>query len=168
MSRDHRAADPEGPLGFGILTVSDSRTPETDLGGRILLEAVERAGHLSVSYAIVPDGIEEVRAAVADLAATEDVDLVVVTGGTGVSPRDSTPEAVEPLFERRLPGFGELFRLLSWDEVGPAAFLSRAGAGLIAGKPVFLLPGSPAAVRLAIERLILPEAAHLVAVCRAK
>lgn len=166
MSREeHRRAAPER-LVFASLTVSDSRTPESDRGGRTVRELAAAAAHEVRDGGIVPDSEGEIRAAVEGLLADPGVEVLVVTGGTGVAPRDVTVEAVEPLLERRLDGFGELFRMLSYEEVGPAAMLSRATAGIARGKPVFLLPGSPAAARLAMERLILPEAGHLVAQVR--
>lgn len=149
-------------VGFAVLTVSDTRTLETDVGGRLAAELVEADGHLVIARRLVPDGVEAIRAACETLFADERVECLVVTGGTGVAPRDVTVEAVRPLFDRELPGFGELFRNLSYAEVGAVALLSRAAAGILRGRPVFLLPGSPAAVELALTRLILPAIGHLV------
>lgn len=146
-----------------VLTVSDTRTPETDTGGDLVAELLEGAGHPVVSRALVRDEREAIAAAVESAIARDDVEAVIATGGTGVSPRDVTPEAIAPLLERTLPGFGELFRVLSYEEVGAAALLSRATCGLARGRPVFALPGSRAAVRLAMERLVLPELGHLIA-----
>jgi molybdenum cofactor biosynthesis protein B len=145
-----------------VITVSDTRTPETDTGGALLAELLAAAGHALASREIVRDDVAEIRAAAERALANEAVGAVLLTGGTGTSPRDVTPEAVRPLLERELPGFGELFRMLSFAEIGPAAMLSRAFAGSRAGKVVFGLPGSPAAIRLALERLALPELGHLV------
>ncbi len=161
----HRAQAPRS-LGFAALTVSDSRTPEDDAGGRAIREAAERAGHRVIEARIVRDAVPEIRAALRELLALPEVDVVVTTGGTGLSPRDLTLEAVAPLLERPVEGFGELFRMLSYRQVGAAAMLSRAAAGVIAGRALFALPGSPKAVALAMEELILPEAAHLVAQAR--
>lgn len=149
-----------------ILTVSDTRTPETDSGGDRVAELLAGAGHPVVLREIVPD--EATRIAAATLAALEraEVQAVILTGGTGVAPRDVTPETVEPLLDRLVPGFGELFRMLSYDDIGSAALLSRALAGLVAGKCVFVLPGSRGAVTLGMERLILPEIGHLAAEAR--
>ncbi|MGH9361376.1 MAG: MogA/MoaB family molybdenum cofactor biosynthesis protein, partial [Thermoanaerobaculia bacterium] len=162
---EHRAYAPR-VLGFAAVTVSDSRTAETDGGGRAIREAAERAGHRVVETRIVRDEVEAIRGAVRDLLALPEVDVVVLTGGTGVAPRDVTLEAVAPLLERPLEGFGELFRMLSYEQVGAAAMLSRAAAGIVAGKAVFALPGSPKAVTLAMEKLILPEAGHLISQAR--
>ena len=119
-----------------------------------------------VEARLVADEAEALRAAVEAALAQSAVDVVVVTGGTGLAPRDVTLEAVSPLFDKTIDGFGELFRRLSYDEIGPAAMLSRAAAGITRGRALFLLPGSPAAVRLAMEKLILPELAHLLAQAR--
>ena len=120
------------------------------------------AGHERVERRLVSDDEVAIAGAVVELLSAGGVDVVVVTGGTGVSPSDVTPEAVAPLLERRLDGFGELFRSLSFAEIGPAALLSRAFAGTARGRAVFVLPGSPAAVELAMRRLVLPAAPHLV------
>lgn len=161
----HREWAPDR-LGFGVVTVSDSRTEADDAGGAAIVRLVEEGGHRVAARVIVRDEVAAVRGAVGALLADPEVDVVVLTGGTGVSPRDLTPEAVESLLERRLPGFGELFRQLSFAEVGAAAMLSRAGAGVAAGRAVFWLPGSPAGVELGMRELILPEAGHLVAQAR--
>lgn len=163
---EHRRSAGDGALGFAVVTVSDSRSAETDAGGRRLRELVEAAGHHVASATIVRDEPAAIRAATESALASAGVDLVLLTGGTGVSPRDVTPEAVVPLFEKELPGFGELFRQLSWAEIGSAALLSRATAGMARGRAIFVLPGSPAALELAMERLILPEARHLIGQAR--
>jgi molybdenum cofactor biosynthesis protein B len=144
-----------------VLTVSDTRTLETDTGGALLGELLQAAGHPLVSRAVVPDEVEAIRRAALAALAAPDARALIVTGGTGAAPRDVTPEAIEPLLERVLPGFGELFRMLSWQEIGSAALLSRALAGLREGRVVFVVPGSRAALRLAMEKLILPELGHL-------
>ena len=162
----HRNLAPAGPLGFAILTVSDSRTPETDSGGRKLRELAEAAGHRVVTAEIVKDDLAAIRDATERALEAEGVDVILLTGGTGVSPRDVTVEAVRPLFEKELPGFGEIFRMLSYAEVGSAAMLSRATAGIARGRVMFLLPGSPAAVQLAMERLVLSESGHLLSQVR--
>ncbi len=164
-AEEHRAYAPSG-LGFALITVSDSRTAETDTSGRTMRERALSAGHAVVRSAIVPDEIESIRAAIREALQTERVDVVAVSGGTGFSPRDVTIEAAAPLFERPVEGFGELFRMLSYSDVGAAAMLSRAAAGLVAGRAVFLLPGSPKAVTLAFDRLILPEVGHLLGQAR--
>jgi molybdenum cofactor biosynthesis protein B len=159
---EHRAQAAGMRLGFAILTVSDTRNASTDRGGPLVAELATAAGHAVVARAIVADEPESIRAGVREFLRQAAVDVVVTTGGTGLAPRDLTPEALTGLFERPLEGFGELFRMLSFAEIGAAAMLSRATAGIIDGRLVFLLPGSPGAVRLAMERLILPEVAHLL------
>ena len=164
-AEQHRRSAP-GVLGFGLVTVSDSRTPEDDVSGRTLSGMAHVAGHRVEGPLLVPDDVAAIRAAVRDLLARPGVDVVVLTGGTGFSPRDVTLDAVLPLLERPIEGFGELFRFLSYQQVGAAAMLSRAAAGLAGTRAVFLLPGSPRAVSLAMEKLILPEAGHLLAQAR--
>ena len=160
---EHRSLSPAaGALRVAILTASDSRSPDTNQGGQLLRALADAAGFEVVDQALLREEPAILRDHVAALARGARVDAVLITGGTGLSPRDRTPEAVAPLFERRLEGFGELFRMLSFQEVGAAAMLSRADAGVVGGMLVFLLPGSPAAVRLAMERLIVPELAHAV------
>ena len=165
----HRRAAP-AVLGFSLITVSDTRTPGDDVSGRTLAEMAGSAGHRVVDTRIVPDEVPAIREAVEQSLGLEGVDVVVLTGGTGFSPRDFTLEAVAPLLERPVEGFGELFRMLSWQQVGSAAMLSRAAAGLAGfqeqARAVFLLPGSPKAVSLAMEKLILPEAGHLLGQAR--
>jgi molybdenum cofactor biosynthesis protein B len=146
--------------------VSDSRTLETDTGGALVAELLAAHGHCVVSREIVRDESSAIQVALRAALRREGVDAVVLTGGTGIAPRDVTPESVEPLLERSIPGFGELFRMLSFQEIGSAALLSRALAGLACGRVVFVLPGSRGAVRLAMERLILPELGHLLAEAR--
>jgi molybdopterin adenylyltransferase len=158
----HRRGAPRS-VGFGLLTVSDTRTPATDLSGARMRALIEAAGHRVVTSSIVPDEPAAVRARVAALAEDPGCEAIVTSGGTGLGPRDRTVEAVETLFEIRLSGFGELFRMLSFGEIGSAAMLSRATAGIVRARPVFLLPGSPAGVDLALTRLVLPEIGHVVA-----
>jgi molybdenum cofactor biosynthesis protein B len=156
----HRAAaEAQGPITVGVLTVSDTRTPEDDPNGAWLRDRIEAAGAVSAGYRVVRDEPEEVRAAVGELVAGARV--VVVNGGTGISKRDTTYDTLAGMLEKELPGFGELFRMLSWDQVGPAAMLSRATAGTYRGGIVISVPGSPKAVALAWEKLIEPELAHL-------
>lgn len=157
---DHRRAAPQR-VPCALLTVSDTRTPATDSGGALLEELLRGAGHPVLSRAIVPDDADAIRRAALEALAQPDVRALLVTGGTGIAPRDVTPDVLGPLLERTLPGFGELFRMLSWQEVGSAALLSRALAGVRAGRLVFVLPGSRGALRLALEKLILPELGHL-------
>jgi molybdopterin adenylyltransferase len=156
----HRAAAAaKGPIRLGVITVSDTRTPETDDNGIWLRERGERAGAVVSGYRIVRDEPSEVRDAVDELVGSAEV--VVVNGGTGVSRRDTTYDTLAGMLEKTLPGFGELFRMLSFEQVGAAAMLSRATAGTYRGSVVISVPGSPKAVALAWERLIEPELAHL-------
>ena len=145
-----------------IVTVSDTRTASDDRSGAAIRRALEGAGHAIAFTMIVPDDVEAIRGAVIAAATRDDVQAVIVTGGTGVAPRDVTIESLAGTWTKELPGFGEIFRALSFADVGPAAFLSRATAGVIAGAFVAVLPGSTAACELALERLILPELGHLV------
>jgi molybdenum cofactor biosynthesis protein B len=142
--------------------VSDTRTEATDRSGRAIAEILSAAGHSIAGRSIVRDDSRLVRGEIERQLAHTDVQVVITTGGTGISSRDSTYEAVDALLEKRLDGFGELFRMLSFQEIGSAAMMSRATAGLSAGKIIVALPGSEAAVRLAMERLLLPELGHLV------
>jgi molybdenum cofactor biosynthesis protein B len=146
-----------------VVTVSDTRTPVTDDSGRYLRGVLERAGHEVTDYRIVRDEVAVIRAHLRALRRRGRVRVVVMTGGTGLTPRDRTFEAVDGLFDKRLDGFGELFRSLSWRRIGSAAMLSRAVAGTIGRMAVFSVPGSAAAVRLAATRLILPEIGHIAA-----
>lgn len=149
-------------VGCAVITVSDSRDPSTDRSGPVIREALEGAGHVVRSQVIVPDERTAIRAAVQEAAGRAEVGAVVVTGGTGVAPRDVTIESLADLWTKELPGFGELFRALSFAEIGAAAYLSRATAGVVIDTFVVVLPGSPGACRLAMERLVLPELSHVV------
>ena len=157
----HREAAPE-TVRVAVLTISDTRTPETDTGGDVVEETMRGAGHEVVAREIVRDEATSIRTTLADLLARSDVDAVVTTGGTGISARDTTYEVVERMVEKRLDGFGELFRMLSYEEIGAAAVLSRALAGTVGAKFVASLPGSRNAVRLGMEKLLVPEIAHIV------
>jgi len=158
----HKAHAPRRVRVFA-LTVSDTRTEETDEGGRLIRELCAAAGHEVSGYALVKDDPAAVQGRILALAKAGTADVLISTGGTGISHRDSTYEAVSGLIGKRLDGFGELFRMLSYQEIGSAAMLSRAVAGLVheGNLVVFALPGSPSAVRLALEKLILPELGHL-------
>lgn len=158
--RHRRAAEEQGPVAVALVTVSDTRTPETD-ENRVYLEArLAEAGHRLVAYRLIRDEPAAVTSVLEELAATE-ARVVIFNGGTGIARRDTTYDALAALLEKTLPGFGELFRMLSYAEVGPAAMLSRAVAGVWRSRLVVSLPGSPAAVRLAWEKLLAPELAHL-------
>ncbi|MDJ0849806.1 MAG: molybdenum cofactor biosynthesis protein B [Myxococcota bacterium] len=160
-AQHHHRRDAPLHVPTAVVTVSDTRTLETDTGGSLVEELLVAAGHPVVARSIVRDEGPAIEAGLRELLARDDVRAVVLTGGTGVAPRDVTPDTVEPLLERVVPGFGELFRMLSYEEIGSAALLSRALAGLVAGRVVFVLPGSRGAVRLGLEKLVVPELAHL-------
>jgi molybdenum cofactor biosynthesis protein B len=157
---DHHAHD-KSELGVGVVTVTSSRTLDDDPSGDAIETILEDAGHRVVTRELVGDSLDGIQSVVDALVDRDDVDLVVSTGGTGVSPDDVTVEAVRPLFEKDLPGFGEVFRSLSYEDVGTKVVGTRATAGIANGVPVFALPGSEAAVTLATEDVILPEAGHL-------
>jgi molybdenum cofactor biosynthesis protein B len=149
-----------------VLTISDSRTLDTDSSGRLLGDRLVEAGHGVDVYEILPDENDLVRARVLSLVGA-DLDVILLTGGTGIAPRDATYEAIEAILERRLDGFGELFRMLSYEQIGSAAMLSRAIAGIVGSTVVFSLPGSTAACALAASRLIIPEISHVLSLLRA-
>lgn len=161
-TRTHRAeSDTRAPVRCAIVTVSDSRTVETDESGTLMRRLLESAGYGVTAYALLKNDESVVRDHVRSLLARPDVDAVLLTGGTGLGSRDRTVEAVRPLLDKELPGFGELFRMLSFQEqVGTAAILSRAIAGGAAGKFVASMPGSKAAVELALTRILIPELRH--------
>jgi molybdenum cofactor biosynthesis protein B len=145
-----------------VLTISDTRTLETETSGRAIADRLTAAGHRVVGRTVVKDEPAEVRRTVAEAMQAGTARAILTTGGTGLAKRDSTYEALTALFEKRIDGFGELFRVLSFEDIGPAAMLSRATAGIAGGCVIFLLPGSEAAVQLAMDRLILPELGHIV------
>ena len=157
----HKESSPE-TVRVAILTISDTRTSETDTGGDVAEELLEGAGQEVVERRIVRDEVSGIRNSLIDLLARSDVDAVVTTGGTGISARDTTYEVVERMVEKRLDGFGEIFRMLSYAEIGSAAMMSRALAGSVGSKFVASLPGSRNAVRLAVEKLLVPELSHVV------
>ncbi len=158
---EHKAHAPRS-IGCVVLTISDTKTPETDSSGALIRELLGAAGHHVAGSAIVRDEPDQVQQVVRKATADPGVQAVILTGGTGLTARDSTFEAVEALLDKRLPGFGELFRMLSYQEIGPAAMLSRAQLGVYQRRIVVSLPGSPNACRLALEKLIIPELGHLV------
>ncbi len=157
----HRETAPTR-VGCAVLTISDTRTPETDTGGALLVGLLTARGHRVVRRGIVRDDPDAIAAWIREAAQNPEVQAILTTGGTGIAPRDVTYEVVAALLEKTLDGFGELFRMLSYQEVGPAAMLSRAIGGVYRGKVVLSMPGSPHAVRLAMEKLVLPELGHLV------
>jgi molybdenum cofactor biosynthesis protein B len=160
-SLEHKALAPISVPCF-VLTVSDTRTDANDTGGQAVRELLERAGHSISGHAIVKDEPSQVTAIVRRQLADQATQVIITTGGTGISARDTTYEAVTGLLEKQLDGFGELFRMISFHQIGSAAMMSRATAGTVGRKAIFVLPGSPAAVRLAMEKLIVPELGHVV------
>jgi molybdenum cofactor biosynthesis protein B len=167
MSHLHHKTHAPKVVRVFVLTISDTRTEETDEGGKLARQLVSEAGHVVAGFTIVKDDAAAVRACLAEVSARGTgeggADVLVTTGGTGISRRDSTYEAISELLAKRLDGFGELFRMLSYAEIGSPAMLSRAVAGLVRDSHlvVFALPGSPAAVRLGLQKLIIPELGHL-------
>jgi molybdopterin adenylyltransferase len=158
---EHKAQGPQS-VRCAVITVSDSRTLETDSGGKAVIDHLTAAGHSVVQREIIPDDPARMRPLLEALRERDDLDAILMTGGTGVTSRDQTYETVTALLTRSLPGYGEVFRMLSYQDIGPAAILSRATGGLIGRKVLLTMPGSPAAVRLAMEKVIVPELPHLV------
>ncbi|APH69587.1 molybdenum cofactor biosynthesis protein [Bacillus subtilis] len=145
-----------------VITVSDTRTEETDKSGKLMISFLEEAGHHIAAYEIVKDEKDALQRAVLAGCMDEQTDAVLLNGGTGIANRDVTIEAITPLFSKELPGFGEIFRMLSYEDIGSAAIMSRATAGVIQHTAVFSTPGSSGAVKLAMNKLIIPELAHVV------
>ena len=164
MTATHVEHKSQGPAAVrcAVITVSDSRTLETDTGGQTVIVHLTGAGHTVVVREIIPDDPERMRALLESLREQGDLDAILMTGGTGVTSRDQTFETVTALLDKLLPGYGEVFRMLSYQDIGPAAILSRATGGLLGRKVLLTMPGSPAAVRLAMEKIIVPELPHLV------
>jgi molybdopterin adenylyltransferase len=158
---EHHALSPAHVSSF-VLTMSDTRTLETDTSGRTIVDLLEAAGHTVTGRRLLRDEPSEVTALVRGVIASAQARVILTTGGTGIAKRDSTYEALTALFDKTIIGFGELFRMVSFQEIGPAAMLSRATAGVSGGSAIFVLPGSEHAVRLAMTRLILPELGHIV------
>ena len=157
----HRKASPER-VRVAVLTISDTRTPETDTGGKVIVDSMQKSGHEIVHREIVKDDAPRIKKILEEFLADAAVDAVITTGGTGISARDATYEVVAQMLDKKLDGFGELFRVLSYEEVGAAAILSRAIAGAAGLKFVACLPGSTNGVRLAMEKLLVPEIPHIV------
>jgi molybdenum cofactor biosynthesis protein B len=145
-----------------VVTLSDTRTPDTDQSGARIRELLESDGHVVADYQLIPDDADRLGTLLAALLARADVDVILSNGGTGVSRRDTTVPTIERLIETPLPGFGELFRMLSWEQIGSGAMLSRAVGGIARGKVLFAMPGSTKAVELAMTKLILPEIRHVL------
>lgn len=159
--QEHKAHAPTS-IGCMVITCSDTRTPETDASGQLIRKLLEGQNHAIFAYHVVKDEPGEILFRIAQGTANNAIQAIIVNGGTGISRRDSTFEAVDELLEKRLNGFGEIFRLLTYQEIGSSAIMSRATAGIVKGRILFSIPGSENAVRLAMEKLILPELGHLV------
>lgn len=159
--KEHKASA-RASVKLGIVTVSDTRTLETDTSGLLIDQIATQAGHEVAWRKIVRDEPVEIQNVIAQSQLDPSIQAVLITGGTGISPRDQTVETLEKLFTKQIPGYGELFRWLSFQEIGPACILSRATGGLIGPLVVLLMPGSRAAVKLAMEQIIVPELPHLV------
>ncbi len=168
VPEEHRRGAPS-KLNYSVFIVSTSRSADSsreDVTGKLAIELIERSGSSVIRKEVIPDDKEALRKSL--IKASEDSDVILFCGGTGVSPSDVTPEAIRPLLDKELPGFGEIFRLLSYSRIGSSAMASRATAGVHSRSLVFLLPGSPDAVELALEKLIIPESPHIIAVARSK
>ena len=159
--QEHKEASPES-VSCAVLTVSDSRTEEDDESGRILRKKLEQNGHRVVFHAILKNDVNALKDQLEELLALKELQVIITSGGTGAGSRDITVETVSPMLEKRLDGFGELFRYLTYQELGTASIMSRAVSGTIRGKVILCLPGSPGAANLAMDRIILPEISHLV------
>jgi len=164
-AEQHRQNSPT-KVRCAVITVSDTRSLETDSSGQAIVDSLEEAGHEVAERAIVPDDPTRIEQLVQRLAQSSEIEAILLTGGTGIAARDQTPDTLAKMLTQELPGYGELFRMLSYQEIGPAAMLSRAFGGLIGETVLLTMPGSTAAVRLAMEKLILPELSHLVSLAR--
>ncbi len=164
---EHRADAPKA-LNLAVMTVSDTRTAETDTSGALIVAMAEAAGHRILDRVIIPDEPDRMTPLLREFASRDELQAILITGGTGISLRDQTYETVSALSTRPLPGYGELFRMLSFAEIGPACILSRAVGGLIGQAVVLVMPGSRAAVELAMSKIILPELPHIVREARKK
>ena len=158
---EHKAQAPT-KIGCAVITCSDTRTPETDTSGYRIMNMLKEAGHGVLSYQLIKDEPKKIKAAVKKAAKNKRIQAVVINGGTGIAKRDSTFEAIDGMLEKRLEGFGEVFRYLTYQEIGSPAIMTRATAGTYKGKILFSTPGSENAVRLAMDKLILPELGHII------
>jgi len=158
---EHTAQGPPSAR-CAVITVSDTRTLETDTGGQALIDHLTIAGHSIATREIIPDDPARMRPLLESLRDRDDLDAILMTGGTGITTRDQTYETVSSLLDKPLPGYGEIFRMLSYQDIGPAAILSRATGGLLGRKVLLTMPGSPAAIRLAMEKIIIPQLPHLL------
>ena len=159
--KEHKSHAPRS-VGCMVITCSDTRTTDTDTSGQLIQKLLTEQGHQIAAYHLVKDEPSQIKARISEAVANEAVQAIIINGGTGISRRDSTYEAVDAMLEKRLDGFGEVFRYLTYQNIGSPAIMSRATAGIIKGRVLFSTPGSENAVRLAMEKLILPELGHLV------
>jgi len=159
--QEHRQKAPQS-VTCAVLTVSDSRTERDDESGRLIQEKLSQNGHRVTSYAILKNEADSIEKKIYELLGQEELQVIITSGGTGVSQRDITVETISPILEKKLDGFGELFRSLSYEEIGTASIMSRAIAGVAKGKVILCLPGSLGAVNLAMDKIILPEIGHMV------
>lgn len=159
---EHQAAANPIRAGFAVVTLSDTRTRDTDTSGQLIRERLIAQGHSLIAESIIPDEPADLNRLLDAYFADETIDVIITNGGTGLSKRDHTIDVIEPRLQRLIPGFGELFRMLSYREIGSAALLSRAVAGVTGSTLVFALPGSTAACRLALDELLLPQLRHLI------
>ncbi|MGQ4809293.1 Molybdenum cofactor biosynthesis protein B [Candidatus Entotheonellaceae bacterium PAL068K] len=166
MSHQEHRQQASDSVRCAVITVSDSRTAATDTSGQFMQKALRCGGHQVSAYSIIKDEPDDIRRLLQHYIQAEDTDAVLLSGGTGLSPRDGTYEVVQDCLDKELTGFGELFRFLSYEDIGAAAMMSRATAGVSRGTVVVSMPGSSAAVRLAMEKLILPELAHMMHIAR--
>jgi len=158
---EHKSHAPKS-IGCMVITCSDTRTPDTDTSGQAIHKLLRQYGHEVVSYHLVKDEPAQIKDRIREGLANDAVQAIIINGGTGISKRDSTFEAVDAMLEKRLVGFGEIFRYLTYQEIGSPAIMSRATAGILNGRILFSTPGSENAVRLAMEKLILPELSHMI------
>lgn len=160
--QEHQQRAGHDPITYAIITVSDTRTPETDKNRHYLEERLSALGHHLAAYRLIPDEPDQVERTLNELADNNAIQLILVNGGTGIAPRDTTYDVISRLLDKTLPGFGEIFRMISFEDIGPAAILSRATAGVYRHTFIVSMPGSHNAVQTAMERLIIPEIHHLV------
>ena len=158
---EHKAKAPKS-VSCAVITVSDSRTPENDDSGKSIIKLLEKNNHKIINYSIIKDNKKSINEKINQLILNEKINAIITNGGTGIAKKDVTIEAIKPLFEKELAGFSSLFAKLSYDTIGSAAVLSRAAAGIVNKKIIFCLPGSPEAVELAMNKLLLPEIGHIV------
>lgn len=163
MTHAHHKSEAPTSVGVAVITMSDTRDQDSDKSGQLIKEKLTEAGHEIVHYAVVKDTARQIKGELAMACEKKSCQAVILNGGTGISPRDNTFEVISGMLDKRLPGFGELFRYLSYKEIGSAAMMSRSAAGTYRGRILISLPGSTGAVRLAMDELILPELGHLVA-----